>query len=266
MYLNFQAHKDCCDFEQISEPHFHDEYEILLCLADGGTFLINSHTYPLTRGMLFILGRGVLHQCIANIASYEKYIIHFTAQALMSISSPQTDFQTLFNECDYFAISLSGDKFQEISAQLEGCVSKGSVFGGDLMQNIAFMRLILNASDLMRTNNPATQPPMTYEYAKIMPIIEYIHKNYTEDIRLDQVSQQFFISKFYLCRQFKKITGFSVGAYINNYRIRQACTLLRQGCSVQKAGENVGFDNTAHFIRTFGQIIGTSPGRYARTY
>lgn len=266
MQLNFQAHKDCCDFEQISEPHFHDEYEILLCLSDGGTFLINSHTYPLCHGMLFILGKEVLHQCIANISSYEKYIIHFSSDSLWTISSPQTDFQTLFNECDYFAINLSDEQFCDIRAQMEGCIAKSSGFGSDLRQNMAFMQLILSTSALMRANNSATPPALPQEYTKIMPIIEYIHKSYAEDISLDAISQQFFISKYYLCRQFKKVTGFSVGSYITNYRIRQACTLLRQGTSVQTAGENVGFENTAHFIRTFGQIIGTSPGKYAKTY
>lgn len=266
MQLNFQAHKDCCNYEEICEPHFHDEYEILLCLSDGGTFLINSHTYPLCRGMLFILGRGVLHQCIANIASYEKYILHFSSDTLWSVSSPQTDFQMLFNGCDYFAIALSNEQFETLCRQMEECIAKDSGFGSDMRQNIAFMQLVLYVSNLMRCNDPAAQPIMAREYAKIMPIIEFVHKNYAENISLEQISQQFFISKYYLCRQFKKVTGFSVGAYITNYRIRQACALLRQGASVQEAGEDVGFGNTAHFIRTFGQIVGASPGKYAKTY
>ena len=60
---------------------------------------------------------------------------------------------------------------------------------------------------------------------------------------------------------FKSTTGFSVGGYITNYRIRQACALLRKGASVQEAGEQVGFGNNANFIRTFKRIIGITPGK-----
>ncbi|MDL2258409.1 helix-turn-helix domain-containing protein [Eubacteriales bacterium OttesenSCG-928-K08] len=41
-------------------------------------------------------------------------------------------------------------------------------------------------------------------------------------------------------------------------------TLLRKGYSVQHAGEACGFCDYAHFIRTFKQHVGISPGKYAR--
>ena len=96
-------------------------------------------------------------------------------------------------------------------------------------------------------------------------LMEYIHEHYADELSLESLSQRFFISKYYLCHQFKELTGFSVGAYLINYRIRQACVFLRDGMSVQQAGEQVGFKNNAHFIRSFGQIIGVSPGKYVKS-
>ena len=96
--------------------------------------------------------------------------------------------------------------------------------------------------------------------------VQHIHDNYDHEISLDAISRDFFISKYYLCRLFKSTTGFSVGGYITNYRIRQSCALLRKGASVQEAGEQVGFGNNANFIRTFKKIIGTTPGKYSRQY
>ena len=83
---------------------------------------------------------------------------------------------------------------------------------------------------------------------------------------LDQIAGQFYISKHYLCRIFKSATGFSVMEYIIYSRVLRARQLLKEGVSVQQAGELSGFSDNSHFIRTFGHLTGTSPGRYARAY
>ena len=96
--------------------------------------------------------------------------------------------------------------------------------------------------------------------------MDYIQENLTEPLTLDQISNKFYISKHYLCRIFKSATGFSVMEYIIHSRILRARQLLQEGVSVQQAGELSGFSDNSHFIRTFGNLTGTSPGRYAKEY
>ena len=50
------------------------------------------------------------------------------------------------------------------------------------------------------------------------------------------------------------------------YNCQKARQLLKEGVSVQQAGELSGFSDNSHFIRTFGHLTGTSPGRYAREH
>ena len=127
------------------------------------------------------------------------------------------------------------------------------------------MEIILKIGRILQQALPQAPPRPSKEFARILPLMEYIHDHYTEELTLDMLSQKFFISKYYLCHQFKSLTGFGVGAYLTNCRIRQACVLLREGMSVQETGERVGFRNNAHFIRSFGQIIGVSPGKYVKS-
>ena len=86
------------------------------------------------------------------------------------------------------------------------------------------------------------------------------------EMTLEEIAGWFFISKHYLCRIFKSATGFSVMEYIIYSRILRARQLLQEGVSVQQAGELSGFSDNSHFIRTFGHLTGTSPGRYAKEY
>ena len=69
-----------------------------------------------------------------------------------------------------------------------------------------------------------------------------------------------------MCRIFKAATGFSVMEYIIYSRVLRARQLLQDGVSVQQAGELSGFSDNSHFIRTFGQLTGVTPGRYAKEY
>ncbi len=264
MQLNYELEKNIHSFQQISEPHFHDGYEVLLCLSDGGRFHIQDNEYPLCRGMMFLLPPKVMHRCVVDIASYERYILHFSAEALWMLSSSRTRLQSLFDSCNYYSV-LPTEVFEELSALMERCREEDGEFGGDLQRNIVFMEIILKIGRILQQALPQAPPRPSKEFARILPLMEYIHDHYTEELTLDMLSQKFFISKYYLCHQFKSLTGFGVGAYLTNCRIRQACVLLREGMSVQETGERVGFRNNAHFIRSFGQIIGVSPGKYVKS-
>lgn len=54
--------------------------------------------------------------------------------------------------------------------------------------------------------------------------------------------------------------------YVIQLRVLEAQRLLRQGVSVQEAGERSGFQTYAHFIRTFSAISGISPKQYAKQF
>lgn len=264
MQLIFDIEKNTHTFQQVSEPHFHDGYEVLLCLSDGGKFYIQENEYPLCRRMMFLLPPKVIHRCIVDIASYERYILHFSSETLWMLSSSQTSLQPLFDSCNYYTF-LSPSQFSCLSKLMEQCQISNNLFGNDLQRNILFMKIILHIGLILDQATPEISPHPSKEFTRILPLIEYIHDHYSEEITLDQLSQKFFISKYYLCHQFKALTGFSVGTYLINFRIRQACTLLRSGMSVQETGERVGFRNNANFIRTFGHIIGVSPGQYVKS-
>ena len=264
MNITYSIYKESVRHKYHSEPHFHEEYEVLFGLTDGGTYVVKGKPHPLCHAMLFILNKHVVHQCIANTAAYDKYVLHFSSDTLKMLSTDQTDFESIFKRLDYIAMLLNETQFQYLSTILQDCLPGTAGFGDDIRQNIAFINLLLYLSNLIEQQSPITDPTPDRKYSNIKPIFDYIHSHYMDEFSLEDLSQKFFISKYYLCRQFKAMTGFSIGAYVTNYRIREASILLRKGYSVQRAGEDVGFNNSANFIKTFKKVVGTSPGKYAR--
>ena len=278
----------------MSRLHFHDYYELFLPLTSPGNIFVSDQVYPLRRGTLYLIGENTLHRTIAT-GFHARYVLHISRKALSALSTPQTDFsrmaQSAFLRADMSNdqmislierfqtdfMQLTRDSFLraamtseqmieiiELFQALERNKNDGS-FGSDIHQTIALLNLLLRAAPIL-TSATAGDAVRNKDFLRVAPILDYIRNNLSEPLTLDQIANQFYISKHYLCRIFKSATGFSVMEYIIYSRVLRARQLLKEGVSVQQAGEMSGFSDNSHFIRTFGHLTGTSPGRYAREY
>lgn len=100
---------------------------------------------------------------------------------------------------------------------------------------------------------------------KIYDITAYIHSNFTDDLSLDSLAEQFYISTYYLSHQFKKVTNFTLTKYIQLTRIRNAQALL---ISTNKPITDIalasGFSSFSQFNRAFNSFVGTSPSNFRK--
>lgn len=263
--VEFHAQLSRNDAWSMSRLHFHDYFELLLPLTSTGNIFVNDQVYPLERGSLYLISENTLHRTIAS-GVHARYVLHISRKSLAQLSTGQTDF-TLFTRDAFRCAALTPEQLDTLVAlfeKLDGVKNDGT-FGSDLKQSMALMELLLYMApilNLAQTNETVRNK----DFMRIAPILDYIQANLTESLTLDQISSKFFISKHYLCRIFKSATGFSVMEYIIHSRILRARQLLQEGLSVQQAGELSGFSDNSHFIRTFGNLTGISPGRYAKEY
>lgn len=80
---------------------------------------------------------------------------------------------------------------------------------------------------------------------------------------LDELAEQFHISKYRLCREFGNAFGIPPLKYLNRKRIEIAQhLLLTTDLKIHEVGSRVGIDNTNHFISLFRQINGATPLEY----
>ena len=101
---------------------------------------------------------------------------------------------------------------------------------------------------------------------RIRSIALYIQEHYSEDLTLDRLCQQFFISKSHLITCFKDTTCMTPNEYLITVRIMKSREYLKAGVSVVKTCELIGYNDESHFIRTFKSMVGVSPGQYSHRY
>lgn len=98
-----------------------------------------------------------------------------------------------------------------------------------------------------------------YHNEHIKEIILYINEHLKDEISLDEITSEFYISKGHLCRSFKKHTGYTVNQYITYKRLMLARELVTQGMSWLEASENAGFGSYSSFYKVFCRTYGHSP-------
>ena len=100
---------------------------------------------------------------------------------------------------------------------------------------------------------------INYNQPKINDIIEYINENITEDLSLDKIAGKFFLTKQYLCKVFKKNTGYTINKYISYRRIVLVREAYFGGMSLSEACYKAGFNDYSSFYRAYSKIANESP-------
>lgn len=102
---------------------------------------------------------------------------------------------------------------------------------------------------------------------KLKDIFRYLNEHYTENISLDQLADQFYISKYYLSREFKKEFGTTIIQYLLTKKITNAKELLRySNDSIETIAQHCGIDDASYFNKVFKKIEGCTASEYRRRW
>ena len=94
-------------------------------------------------------------------------------------------------------------------------------------------------------------------------IIDYVDKNYGNDISPGKIAKNFFISPQYLARLFQREIRMTPSAYLTSVRLSKAAEMLSNGnFTVSSISESVGFSNPYYFSEVFKKKYLVPPARY----
>lgn len=98
---------------------------------------------------------------------------------------------------------------------------------------------------------------------QILRIKESIELNLHTNITLEMISNNIYLSPFYLCHLFKERTGTTLMDYVTERRIEKAKLLLSTSNEkVESIAMKVGYNNANSFSRMFKKRTGISPSEY----
>lgn len=125
-----------------------------------------------------------------------------------------------------------------------------------------FLRILQNGH---YTENTKDSESSANRINQIKSVLEYIEKQYKNEITLSDLANVAVMNPRYFCRIFKQITALSPMDYVIYYRIEQACKLLSTtNLSILDIALECGFNDCSYFIRTFKKRKGMTPNHYRK--
>ena len=103
--------------------------------------------------------------------------------------------------------------------------------------------------------------------ANLESIRNYLDEHYTDKFSLDELAEKFFISKYYLCREFKNLYGITLNHYVITKRITLAKKLLRfSPYTLEEIALECGFYDASYFNKQFKKSEGISASDFRKKW
>ena len=251
--------------------HFHDTYELYFLEEGEGYYFIDRETYLVRAGDVVLIKPNQIHKTsMERVARHGRLLLQIT-ETPMDAFLRGNGFMTLEELYDKKGriVSLgerAGAAVKELMIRV-GEEIRDRQRGYDLMVRLKLLELL---AVLWRCGEDA--PPEREErvaqspkYQKVQEVAEYLQANPGTRESLDQLAGRFYISRSWLSRIFREVTGFSVSEYANMVRVKRAQKLLAHGdYSVTEISELVGFESITYFERIFRRYTDRTPLGYRR--
>lgn len=231
------------------QMHAHDYYELYYLEAGSREYFVEDTIFSVEAGDFVLVGPGKLHRTGGEYGM--RTLVCFKESFLLRAFTRDTA-QRLTRCFDRLKITPAPEHREALAAALQLLDGEGD----DLMFAVRLGHLLLELGNCAQTELSGDP---------VSAMVSYINANFASITNIQQIADQFYISKFHLCRVFKAAMKLTVIDYLNQVRVRNACRyLVASDKDVGEIALLCGFHDAAYFGNVFKRLMGITPGSYRR--
>ncbi|MEG2349419.1 MAG: AraC family transcriptional regulator [Hungatella sp.] len=258
------------DFEySMTSRHFHDTYELYYLLEGERYYFIDKETYLVKQGDVVLVKPNQIHKTSMAENSYHNRILLQIGSAWLNPFLQGNEFlplEELYAANDGIIALSESDRvlFELLLFQLRDEL-QGRRGNYGLMVKLKLTELLIVLSRYKKTAvfERENQKVQTTKHQKVHEVADYLLTHAETAESLEELAKRFYISKSYLSRIFREVTGFTVNEYRAVTRIKKAQNLLiHSDYSVTEISEILGFESITYFERVFKKYVDNTPLKY----
>ena len=230
--------------------------------------MVNGQRYTLEPGDMVLVGSHTIHRPeFEPGVPYERIIIYISPEFLRRYSNPDCQLEEVFSGVGGHILRPGKHRQQHyatLCTRLEQELT-GDNYGRQILSTALLLQILGEVGRDLHSPEAELPRPQTSENSRILDILRYIDGHLTEDLTIDALSEQFYISKFHMMRLFRQEVGQTIHNYLCDRRLIHARDLINQGLSATESCFRSGFRSYSSFTRAYGKRFGTTPtGRSAQ--
>ena len=244
-------HVDLKDTKEFTLIHWHENIEILFFEQGCGEVFIDERIVPAKKGDIVVINSEEIHstRAIDEKILYSCLIIdkNFCEQMSFSVDEQQI--------CSRIEDEKIYNKIHTIKKELE---EKNDFYIPAVMSKVTEILTELYRKYPFKK----TKIKKSKNIEMVKSAMSYIKKNFAKNPSVEDIANHTGYSKYYFCRCFKEITGYTVNSYINSVKIENAKEMLMsRRLGVSQASEICGFSDISYFTKIFKKYTGILPSK-----
>jgi len=251
----------------IINPHYHNFYELYFFYGDGMRYFLENRIYCLKKHDVIAVDMLTYHRTNYSVTkNADRINVSFSPDILDHVQDDEirASAKEFFRRVKYIDGCSYDNEYVERSLQqlISLCETDTSDRTADMRKTLILLDIVFL---LMNTGEPAAGKGRTPDSGvsdtdRFSDIIAYINASFCKDISLSIIAGKYSMSRYYLCRKFRKITGAGITEFINSRRLSEAEKLLKNtGYSITKICELTGFNSLSYFSRIFKKTYAEAP-------
>lgn len=244
--------------------HSHNYYEFYFFLEGNVKMQIDDSIYPVQFGDIILIPPNIPHRVIIQNQDvpYRRFVFWISQEYCdhLSAFSPAYRYIMQYTENHRrFFYHTNRIEFNAVQSKLLLLLEElhANRFGRDAKLSIGVEDLMLYINRLVYDQNHPKK--VTSEQSLYLKLLEFIEEHIEEDLSLERLADEFYMSKYHIAHIFKDNTGESIHQYITKKRLALCKEAILGKMNISEAYQMFGFGDYSSFYRAFKKEYGISP-------
>lgn len=249
------------------EAHSHNYYEFYFFAEGEVSMQIGKDLYTLRFGDIIVIPPHVPHRAIIHSQTipYRRFVFwisHEFYDHLRQVSSCYSYLLDHVRDSKQYVFHLDRIASNTLQSKMLRLLEEMQAqrFGRELQLTLYVDDLILRinriAYEMLEPEKKTTDASL---YANL---VEYIENHLEEELSLERLAEEFYVSKYHIAHVFKDNIGLSIHQYITKKRLLLCEEAIRAKMNITDVYQTYGFGDYSSFYRAFKKEYGISPKEY----
>lgn len=247
-------------------PHWHESPELIVVLSGAYALNIDESSSTIVAPGIVFINKDQVHALKALTAQSTLLTVQFGQELFDEYHKPPVC--GLNSSQDIYRQAVA-EVAQAVNALVQAQLEAPHSF--EVMARI--YHLLSQIAAIARRVDTSLNPDIpelsikvsSPKYAQLRLAIDYINRNYEQDLKLEEVAAIAHMSYFHFSRMFKQLCQRSFTEYLMLIRVNHAKTLLRDtSIHITDIATRCGFNDHKQFISACKKVFGVTPTEFRK--